>query len=264
MRPLLGRLTQITGAAQRPWNGADGGSVSQRRANIRTWVLLLLALVPTTAVLAAGIWFWTDRGEELRASESAIAPIDTTVALYEMVSSISRLDVALQAAGHPDASEELIDIAEFELARTQALLNDAPATLAQLLQELGTDSGRNERVEVLTLVADQFVLAVDIVDQQVVGEPPSATMGLLTTLARSNAGGLVLPYERTTREIAFTYAAISSSIEYADVLDRVDNDEWGKQGMRSDGAAFTVESLARYMLHDVEHHLWDAREQLQG
>lgn len=60
------------------------------------------------------------------------------------------------------------------------------------------------------------------------------------------------------------YDLASNAGKYADVLDRVDNDEWGKQGMRSDGAAFTVESLARYMLHDVEHHLWDAREQLQG
>ncbi len=171
-------------------------------------------------MLGAGIWFWTDRGEELRASENAIAPIDTTVALYEMVSAISRLDVALQAAGQPDASAELIDIAEFEHARTQDLLTEAPARLTELLRELGTSGAGNERVEVLSLVADQFVLAVDIVDQQVVGEPPSATMGLLTTLARSNAGGLVLPYERTTRDIAFTYAAISSSIEYADVLDR--------------------------------------------
>jgi hypothetical protein len=32
---------------------------------------------------------------------------------------------------------------------------------------------------------------------------------------------------------------------------------WNRTGRRSDGAAFTVSSLARYHLHDVEHHLHD-------
>ena len=52
--------------------------------------------------------------------------------------------------------------------------------------------------------------------------------------------------------------------KYADLLDRVHDDEWDKEGIRSDGPRFTVESLARYMLHDVEHHLWDARQQIDG
>lgn len=33
--------------------------------------------------------------------------------------------------------------------------------------------------------------------------------------------------------------------------------EWDRRGRRSDGAAFTVETLARYFLHDPVHHLWD-------
>lgn len=48
----------------------------------------------------------------------------------------------------------------------------------------------------------------------------------------------------------------------ADILDRVNGEEWNKQGLRSDGAEFTVESIVRYMLHDVEHHIFDARELL--
>jgi hypothetical protein len=32
---------------------------------------------------------------------------------------------------------------------------------------------------------------------------------------------------------------------------------WDRTGRRSDGAAFTVDSIARYYLHDIEHHLWD-------
>jgi len=60
------------------------------------------------------------------------------------------------------------------------------------------------------------------------------------------------------------YSLASNAGKYADVLDRVDGDEWAKEGTRGDGMTFTVESLARYMLHDVEHHLWDARELIDG
>lgn len=51
--------------------------------------------------------------------------------------------------------------------------------------------------------------------------------------------------------------------EYADevrttaaAFDAVEGGQWQHRGSR-DGTAFTVETLARYMLHDVEHHLVD-------
>ena len=34
-------------------------------------------------------------------------------------------------------------------------------------------------------------------------------------------------------------------------------DQWQRTGRRSNGSAFTVETLGRYHLHDVVHHLWD-------
>jgi hypothetical protein len=33
--------------------------------------------------------------------------------------------------------------------------------------------------------------------------------------------------------------------------------DWGRSGVRSDGAVFTVESFARYLLHDPVHHIDD-------
>ena len=36
-------------------------------------------------------------------------------------------------------------------------------------------------------------------------------------------------------------------------------DEWDRPGRRSNGSVFTVESLGRYELHDLVHHLWDVR-----
>jgi hypothetical protein len=38
---------------------------------------------------------------------------------------------------------------------------------------------------------------------------------------------------------------------------RVSGDQWGRTGFRSDGATFTVDSFARYFVHDPIHHLWD-------
>jgi hypothetical protein len=39
----------------------------------------------------------------------------------------------------------------------------------------------------------------------------------------------------------------------------VPQDAYGRRGLRSNGSEFTVVTLARYFLHDVEHHLRDVR-----
>ncbi|MFT4298083.1 MAG: DinB family protein [Aeromicrobium sp.] len=43
----------------------------------------------------------------------------------------------------------------------------------------------------------------------------------------------------------------------AAALARVDAGSWGRRGLRSNGSEFTVGSLTRYALHDLEHHLVD-------
>ena len=43
----------------------------------------------------------------------------------------------------------------------------------------------------------------------------------------------------------------------ADRFDDVRGAEWQRTGTRSDGARFTVESFARYFIHDPVHHIWD-------
>jgi len=40
----------------------------------------------------------------------------------------------------------------------------------------------------------------------------------------------------------------------------VGGDGWGRPGRRSDGSAFTVDSFARYFLHDPIHHLVDVAD----
>lgn len=43
----------------------------------------------------------------------------------------------------------------------------------------------------------------------------------------------------------------------ADEFAGVRGEQWSRTGRRSDGAVFTVESFAKYLLHDVVHHVWD-------
>lgn len=45
----------------------------------------------------------------------------------------------------------------------------------------------------------------------------------------------------------------------ADRFDGVSGDEWQRTGLRSDGASFTIDTFARYFIHDPIHHLWDVR-----
>lgn len=53
------------------------------------------------------------------------------------------------------------------------------------------------------------------------------------------------------RELTQAASVIAAS------FDRVAGSQWQRTGMRSDGARFTVDTFARYMVHDPVHHLWD-------
>jgi hypothetical protein len=44
-------------------------------------------------------------------------------------------------------------------------------------------------------------------------------------------------------------------------LTALSSDQWQQPGRRSDGASFTVATLARYMIHDPIHHVWDVAAQ---
>ena len=49
----------------------------------------------------------------------------------------------------------------------------------------------------------------------------------------------------------------SAAEAMASAYDGVSGEQWARTGRRSDGAEFTVDSFARYYLHDIEHHLHD-------
>lgn len=58
---------------------------------------------------------------------------------------------------------------------------------------------------------------------------------------------------------AVTGALLEAGRALAARLDGVAGTSWDRPGRRSDGSSSTVASLARYVLHDVAHHLRDVR-----
>jgi len=61
--------------------------------------------------------------------------------------------------------------------------------------------------------------------------------------------------EQDPAEVAAELGAAASSL--ADRFDSVTGDQWQRVGRRTDGAGFTVETFARYFIHDPVHHLHD-------
>jgi hypothetical protein len=49
----------------------------------------------------------------------------------------------------------------------------------------------------------------------------------------------------------------ASAALLADRFDTVTGEQWARPGTRSDGSRFTIESFARYLIHDPIHHLHD-------
>ena|SRR5579871_5162405 len=52
-------------------------------------------------------------------------------------------------------------------------------------------------------------------------------------------------------------AAWRAALAIAGRFERVAGDQWQRPGRRGDGARFTVETFARYFIHDPVHHLYD-------
>jgi DinB superfamily len=52
-----------------------------------------------------------------------------------------------------------------------------------------------------------------------------------------------------------------AAVAIAGRFEGVAGDQWERSGRRSDGARFTVETFARYFIHDPVHHLYDVTGQ---
>lgn len=50
---------------------------------------------------------------------------------------------------------------------------------------------------------------------------------------------------------------LAAGAALAERFDAVPAGSWSRKGRRGDGAAFTIDSFSRYLLHDPVHHLYD-------
>ena len=64
--------------------------------------------------------------------------------------------------------------------------------------------------------------------------------------------------EQTPSLVAKELVAAADAL--ADRFERVEGGEWERPGRRSDGVSFTIESFARYLIHDPIHHLNDVEK----
>ena len=52
----------------------------------------------------------------------------------------------------------------------------------------------------------------------------------------------------------------AAALRLSDRFDSLPEDAWDRTGKRSDGANFTIESFARYFIHDPIHHVFDVQQ----
>jgi hypothetical protein len=62
-------------------------------------------------------------------------------------------------------------------------------------------------------------------------------------------------WEQSPSVVATELAEAAAII--ANAFAAVESDQWQRPGRRSNGSVFTVDTFARYFLHDVAHHAWD-------
>jgi len=49
----------------------------------------------------------------------------------------------------------------------------------------------------------------------------------------------------------------TAATQLADRYDTVPEDAWSRTGHRSDGSSFTIDTISRYLVHDIVHHVHD-------
>jgi hypothetical protein len=55
---------------------------------------------------------------------------------------------------------------------------------------------------------------------------------------------------------------VAAAAELAAAFEGVSGDQWDRQGTRSDGSIFHIDSFGRYLIHDPVHHLYDVGRDL--
>lgn len=150
-----------------------------------------------------------------------------------------------------------IDVRELDLERTSALIRENAAAWVEILtgsSDISTPRKPNHwsPLEYACHVRDVF----ELYDYR---------LGLMLT----EDGPHYPNWDQDSTAIEKDYSSSDAAVVATELTEKaallaarfetVAGDDWSRTGFRSDGAAFTVASFARYLLHDPLHHLWDVR-----
>jgi len=190
-----------------------------QRGELRTWLLLILALVPTFGVLSGATWLWRERGHEIAAFEDSMVPSATTYELFLVNAKIRRAEASLRLAALADATPEQISEAETDRLVALTALTEGRAQLVALLGGLDPNGGEHvSRTEVLDSSLELITTALEA---QVAGEPVAPAITTIVALGRETIGGVVLPSTQASNQRAANlYGAVSATIQYLDQFDR--------------------------------------------
>lgn len=150
------------------------------------------------------------------------------------------------------------DVSELSVHEVSALFRQSAGSWAMVLAQPGIDVRPDDRTwstleyachvrDALGVFQERLALIVDSDDP------------VLRDWDQDKAALAGLYNEQNPGQVAAQFAAAAERA--ASELDAVPSDAQGRAGMRSDGAAFTVTTLARYFAHDVMHHLHDVMKQ---
>ncbi len=184
-------------------------------------MLLVLALLPTWAVLAGAGWLWTERGDEIDDFESVFVPVDTTYQLFVVSSRLLRAEASLQMAAMEGATSEIVERAQRDHVAALAAIGEAEETLQPLIDQMDPQREELREGQILSLLGESISMAETLISAQVPGEPVAPEITLLVTLARQSAAGLVLPFVNPgDPEASYIYDALGATVEYHDQFDR--------------------------------------------
>lgn len=193
--------------------------VSRSGSDYRTWLLLILALVPTWSVLAIAGWSWNERGDDILAFEKSLVPVDTTYEMSRVSTSLLRAEASMRMAALPGASQAVLDRATTDQANAVQALQESEDRLIPLVERLTAQESADQ--ELLELIATSLTSAAALVEGQEVGAPVGLEMQFIAVGARDNSAGLVLPFSDSNfLDAEFLYDALGATISYHDQFDR--------------------------------------------
>lgn len=146
------------------------------------------------------------------------------------------------------------DVSAFPVDSVGDLINDNAASWSAHLEQAGvaqrTRSDRWSTLEYGAHVRDVYRLYLLRLEQMLNDDDP------LYANWDQDATAVEDRYNEQDPSTVAEELIVAAS-ELAAAFESVAGDQWQRPGRRSDGASFTIETFARYLIHDPVHHLWD-------